>query len=64
MPEIYLNSLKRKINYPLWNNDLEHNDLELIRSTLYDAYFESNLKNYCEEDAFMFAEWWKNHLFS
>ena len=34
MQEIYLNSLKRKINYSLWNNDLEHNDLELIRSTL------------------------------
>lgn len=61
MQEIYLNSLKRKINFPLWNNDLEHNDLELIKSTLYDAYFESNLKHYCEEAAFMFAEWWKNH---
>ena len=61
MQEIYLNSLNRKINYPLWNNDLEHKDLEIIKQTLYDAYFESNLKNYCEEAAFMFAEWWKNH---
>ena len=61
MQEIYLNSLNRKINYPLWNNDLEHKDLEIIKQTLYDAYFESNLKNYCEEAAFIFAEWWKNH---
>ena len=61
MQEIYLNSLNRKINYPLWNNDLEHKDLEIIKQTLYDAYFESNLKSYCEEAAFIFAEWWKNH---
>lgn len=61
MQEIYLKSLNRKVNYPLWNNDLEWDDLKLIQETLYNAYLDSNLKNYCEEAAFMFAEWWKNH---
>ena len=61
MQEIYLKSLNRKVNYPLWNNDLEQDDLKLIQETLYNAYLDSNLMYYCEEAAFMFAEWWKNH---